>query len=475
MDYWMKIVYRSSWLIITAGWLCLDATASSVDDFRYFRNVPTFAKEIENATVPVGREATLSCVIYNLGNFKVAWVRVDTQTILTIDDVVITRSQRISVRHMTDASVDYPYYLHHPHQQHPHSNHHQKNKSFLLQSPPAVEVSTVQPETPHRRPSSGSIHKTWQLIIRDVQSSDAGLYMCQLNTEPMTSHTAYLSVTVPPDIVDSESSGDVMVTEGQNTTLRCSATGHPLPVITWRREDGRPIQNHALTVEGSVLHLTRIPRQHIGAYLCIASNGVPPSVSKRFMLRVQFPPSVTATNQLVGARQGDINITLECHCESFPKPVVYWLRHSTGDVVVNGVKHREEKRETNHYKVSMQLVFLHLEREDFMAYQCVCRNTLGIADSVVRLYQIHPVADDGNEVYSEADQQDGLGGGKEQLSSTWDAEKSKDESSTKRLAVNKHASAKTQLAVGGRSSSAVDISSWFLSTLCILVSMTKTR
>lgn len=114
--------------------------------------------------------------------------------------------------------------------------------------------------------------------------------------------------SVPPDIVDSESSGDVMVTEGQNTTLRCSATGHPLPVITWRREDGRPIQNHgifsscfflseielftpsssssiclyrllstvsnliiAVTVEGSVLHLTRIPRQNIGAYLCIGN------------------------------------------------------------------------------------------------------------------------------------------------------------------------------------------------------------
>jgi hypothetical protein len=36
--------------------------------------------------------------------------------------------------------------------------------------------------------------------------------------------------------------------------------------------------------------------------------------------------------------------------------------------------------------------------------------------------EIHPVADDGdmNEVYSEADQQDGRGTGKEQLSSTWD-------------------------------------------------------
>ena len=33
--------------------------------------MPTFAKEVENATVPVGREAVLSCVIYNLGNYKV--------------------------------------------------------------------------------------------------------------------------------------------------------------------------------------------------------------------------------------------------------------------------------------------------------------------------------------------------------------------------------------------------------------------
>lgn len=49
---------------------------------------------------------------------------------------------------------------------------------------------------------------------------------------------------VPPDIVDSESSGDVMVTEGQNTTLRCSASGHPLPTIHWRREDNRPFHNH---------------------------------------------------------------------------------------------------------------------------------------------------------------------------------------------------------------------------------------
>ena len=97
-----------------------------------------------------------------------AWVRVDTQTILTIDDVVITRSQRISVRHMTDASIDHP----------PRHNHHQKNnnnnsKSLLASASSHAPMETIAPGG--RRPTS--IHKTWQLIIRDVQSSDAGLYV----------------------------------------------------------------------------------------------------------------------------------------------------------------------------------------------------------------------------------------------------------------------------------------------------------
>ena len=40
------------------------------------------------------------------------------------------------------------------------------------------------------------------------------------------------------------------------------------------------------SVEGSVFNITRVNRLHMGAYLCIASNGVPPTVSKRIMLIV---------------------------------------------------------------------------------------------------------------------------------------------------------------------------------------------
>jgi len=411
------------WFFACLGCLALTwMTVYADDGYNSFpKQAPSFAKEIGNATVPVGRDATLSCVIYNLANFKVAWVRVDTQTILTIDDVVITRSQRISVRHTADASG---HLLHHQHHQEEdqEEEHHQQRHYHPMATTWAPRGQRV----------NHHIHKTWQLILSDVQPSDAGAYMCQLNTEPMISQTAYLGVTIPPDIVDAESSGDVMVTEGSNSSLRCTAAGHPTPLITWRREDGRPIYNHALTVEGAVLHLSKIPRQSMGAYLCIASNGVPPSVSKRFMLRVRFAPSVTATNQLVGARMGD-NVTLECHCESFPRPVVYWLRHGSGDVVVTGGKYHEEKRETSLYKMTMELTFAPLERVDFMAYQCVCRNTLGLADTVVRLYQIHPMVEDSeNDVY-EADRQEIHDGHKEQqTAATWEtASRVKEETTRK--------------------------------------------
>lgn len=51
-------------------------------------------------------------------------------------------------------------------------------------------------------------------------------------------------VSVPPDIDDTETSGDITVSEGENVTLVCRATGHPEPRILWRREDGNHIILH---------------------------------------------------------------------------------------------------------------------------------------------------------------------------------------------------------------------------------------
>ncbi len=109
---------------------------------------------------------------------QVAWVRVDTQTILTIDDAVITRSQRVSVRHMTDAGDIDRHRVQH------HLLAHSNNKTALVdfKNNAILPVTTQQQHhhggrTGQQHHHQSPIHKTWQLIIRDIQSSDAGLYV----------------------------------------------------------------------------------------------------------------------------------------------------------------------------------------------------------------------------------------------------------------------------------------------------------
>lgn len=51
------------------------------------------------------------------------------------------------------------------------------------------------------------------------------------------------------------------------------------------------------SVDGPIFNITRVNRLHMGAYLCIASNGVPPSVSKRIMLIVHCEYIYTCQQQ----------------------------------------------------------------------------------------------------------------------------------------------------------------------------------
>ncbi|KAK9509980.1 hypothetical protein O3M35_004859 [Rhynocoris fuscipes] len=77
-----------------------------------------------------------------------------------------------------------------------------------------------------------------------------------------------------------------------------------------------------------MLRLSRISRSDMGHYMCMASNGVPPAVSKRISINVHFPPVIQVPNQLVGAPLGT-DVTLECYVEASPKAIIYWMRDSS--------------------------------------------------------------------------------------------------------------------------------------------------
>nr|XP_045595287.1 lachesin-like [Procambarus clarkii] len=369
----------------------LESTAHVPGSFEDVGLLPKFIEDVPNITVTVGRDALLPCTVEGLMGFKVAWVQVDTQTILTIHKQVITRNPRVALLH--------------------------------------------------------NDHRTWHLQIKNVREIDRGWYMCQVNTDPMRSRQGYVDVVVPPDIIDRESSGDLTIREGQDVTLTCRARGHPPPTIIWRREDNqdilpdpgqpgrdvsesgssgpdasasgpaghdvvgigrahsRDVSGHprrggtTRVVEGETLVLKKVSRLQMGSYLCIASNGIPPSISKRAHLRVQFAPMAWVPHQLEGAYVGQ-DLTIECQTEAFPRSINYWT-DTSGNMIVAGERFEPVLAET-FYKLYMRLRIRGVTRQDFGTFRCVAKNSLGETDGAIRIYEIEPPKSQVNEGLSEA-------------------------------------------------------------------------
>ncbi|CAF4830075.1 unnamed protein product [Pieris macdunnoughi] len=214
---------------------------------------------------------------------------------------------------------------------------------------------------------------------------DRGWYMCQVNTDPMRSRKGYLQVVVPPMIIDNMTSTDMVVREGTNVTMVCRATGYPEPYVMWRREDGQEFNCNSESVnvvDGENLTIPKVSRLHMGAYLCIASNGVPPSISKRVVLMVQFPPMLSIPNQLEAAYLGQ-DVTLECHTEAYPSSINYWTT-DRGDMIISGNKYITSLSDDG-YSRKMNLVIKKVSAKDFSSYRCVAKNSLGETDGLIRL------------------------------------------------------------------------------------------
>ncbi|RZF45861.1 hypothetical protein LSTR_LSTR010817 [Laodelphax striatellus] len=351
--------FKHFFIIFSAAFVVLSATSSHVSGQQASSEPdPEFLAALENHTVTQGRDVSFTCVVNHLGTYKVAWIKSDSKAILAIHTHLVAHNNRLSVTH--------------------------------------------------------NGHNTWKLHVSNVQKNDSGTYMCQINTDPMRSQMGNLEVLIPPDIINEDLTDALAAPEGGSVKLRCRATGIPEPTVVWRREDSASIVLRQETArekqvvrsyDGETLLLSNIQRTDMGPYLCIASNGVPPTVSKRFNVQVHFHPVMKVSNQLVAAPVGS-DVVIQCFVETSPKAMHSWFKdsgalplptstanqqHSTlliGEKLMPGSKYDMQEVLLNAYSLMLNLTIRDLERRDFGGYVCSSVNALGKAEGVIRLQEL---------------------------------------------------------------------------------------
>ena len=140
---------------------------------------------------------------------------------------------------------------------------------------------------------------------------------------------------------------------------------------------------------GEVLHLHNVTRKDMGSYLCMASNGVPPSVSSRVTLNVNFPPTVKVGSDSVGCTIGE-EISLQCFVESSPKGVTFWTRKSwdgSDELLLDGQNFSlTTDQHQKSYKYILTLTIKRCSSTDMGMYKCISTNALGHRKGRTLLY-----------------------------------------------------------------------------------------
>ncbi|GFU05367.1 interference hedgehog [Trichonephila clavipes] len=214
------------------------------------------------------------------------------------------------------------------------------------------------------------------LQIFDVKQEDSGIYTCVANNpflaeRVISDQRIILRVKEPSDpkpveIIKSPRS-KVSVALGRNITLECAAVGHPAPVITWRKRQGKLPQDRYLQFGGN-LHLISVMQADEGTYECEADNNLGTKEVRSTDLEIQETPKILKQLKNVNLETGS-NLTLNCPVRGYPKPILKWL-HNGKEIISDAKK--------------SFLIVSNIGPKHGGVYQCFATNSLGTSyDSAV--------------------------------------------------------------------------------------------
>ncbi|XP_014251664.1 limbic system-associated membrane protein isoform X1 [Cimex lectularius] len=208
----------------------------------------------------------------------------------------------------------------------------------------------------------------YNLEIRDVQTQDAGDYVCQIATLQPMEITHTVEILVPPRIHQLTSMEPVEVKKGGPITLECRASGNPVPKITWTRKNN-VLPSGEKTYEGSSFTIDRVNRHDAGIYQCTASNNVGHPTTKEIQLKVLFPPEIEVEKSWVHTGEGN-EAQLVCIVFAEPGADVVWFKDTLRLAST-------ERRITEVRGSRNTLIIRKVQASDFGNYSCLADNGIG--------------------------------------------------------------------------------------------------
>ena len=127
----------------------------------------------------------------------------------------------------------------------------------------------------------------------------------------------------------------------------CHVTGHPAPVVTWRRSSGQLPQGR-VRYNDSALQVLHVSKGDSDLYFCSATNLLG-NVEKKTLLVVVSLPRFTIKPPARVVVWSGYTLTLNCSASGDPQPVISWKKQggqlpvgrsqqSNGQLVIRGLQ-----------------------------------------------------------------------------------------------------------------------------------------
>ncbi|KYN00441.1 hypothetical protein ALC62_08745 [Cyphomyrmex costatus] len=185
---------------------------------------------------------------------------------------------------------------------------------------------------------------------------------------------------------------------GHGVSIACQAEGFPIPTVTWKqsigetpgdyRELGYGTEGAGMARNGSLV-IPRVSRDHAGFYLCQASNGIGPGLSKLIRLTVHAGPQVTVRTRQESVRRGE-SVILRCEAEGdAPLDLSWRVRDSKIDPNYD-VRYAVDNTADASGRVTTELRIIQASHMDRGDYVCVAANAYGRDKTTIHLLVQEP-------------------------------------------------------------------------------------